>query len=76
MSRKCMYCESPCGPGALPICDRCETAGIDPGLRRVAPGLGTPVDVLSDIDPYNPVDLTASEWREIYSDPDYEDFEP
>jgi hypothetical protein len=30
----------------------------------------------SDRDDSNPVDLAVEEWREIYSDPDYEDMEP
>ncbi len=34
------------------------------------------VDVPSDLDQSNPVDLTKQEWSDIYSDPDYEDFEP
>lgn len=53
--------------GKVGVCEECLALDEE---RRVMS------DQPSDLDPNNPVDLTADEWRDIYSDPDFEDNEP
>jgi hypothetical protein len=57
--------------------DYCQVCGCDVCCCVFEVDPPNPVvDVPSDLDQSNPVDLTKQEWSDIYSDPDYEDLEP
>lgn len=62
---RCVYCDhaEECHPGPGATCD----IGSDEPR---------PFDQPDDTDPNNPVDVSIDAWREIMSDPDYEDNEP
>lgn len=47
--------------------DRCSVC------NRTACRCDVPTGGVDEDDPFNPVDLTAKDWREIMSDPDYPD---